>query len=448
LRLSSAERLAKELKPAFIYVFMVNESPHSVDFVNAYLIHILDDNLARILKRLRKEHADGCLRINKKWISFSPNTAGQRLSPIGEALCGAVKTICAPNLREYSLKKADQLESLGFNLHRYDIKTQLAPMNPTELVDVFLGLKKAEISSVESLETRFDIKIAMPEPRLSKGMLQVSPQEADRCKIIVQRDRVFPPAVFEASVFFPPIPNLPANQCKCLIKSEFFQIILEQSSFKFELPPFKELLSGIEEWQNLVRMLISFHKGNCSIIMSSAKLPQELTIPVTFKPNGNSKISEWDINSLEFLLEALRGLDKVFKLSGAAVQKVTLIEIERVVDKLVIANRLFSESPKLPPLNFYTEGPTGTALPEKFDTIYVSLIPIEETTLAYYAVAEVITEKGADAIVLRFHSVSPRGIRAIRQSPDDYYSFIEKAKKETSIASVISMESQEQEKQE
>ena len=109
---------------------------------------------------------------------------------------------------------------------------------------------------------------------------------------------------------------------------------------------------------------------------------------------------------------------------------------------------MFSESPKLPPLNFYTEGPTGTALPEKFDTIYVSLIPIGETTLAYYAVAEVITEKGADAIVLRFHSVSPRGIRAIRQSPDDYYSFIEKAKKETSIASVISMESQEQEKQE
>src|SRR5580704_7974872 len=56
MRLSSAERLAKEPKPAFVYVLRVNKA---LEFVDAHLIHILDDNLGGILQRLRKEHAKG-----------------------------------------------------------------------------------------------------------------------------------------------------------------------------------------------------------------------------------------------------------------------------------------------------------------------------------------------------------------------------------------------------
>ena len=50
VRLSSAERLAKELKPAFICVLKVK----GVEFIEAYLIHIIDKPLERILKRLRE----------------------------------------------------------------------------------------------------------------------------------------------------------------------------------------------------------------------------------------------------------------------------------------------------------------------------------------------------------------------------------------------------------
>src|SRR5260370_31697789 len=41
MRLSSAERLAKEPKPAFVYVFKVNKN---LEFVAAHLIHILAAN--------------------------------------------------------------------------------------------------------------------------------------------------------------------------------------------------------------------------------------------------------------------------------------------------------------------------------------------------------------------------------------------------------------------
>jgi hypothetical protein len=50
MRLSSAEHLAKELKPAFVYVQKVNAR---LEFTGAHLIHVLDEPLAKILKRLR-----------------------------------------------------------------------------------------------------------------------------------------------------------------------------------------------------------------------------------------------------------------------------------------------------------------------------------------------------------------------------------------------------------
>jgi hypothetical protein len=50
VRLSSAERLAKEIKPAFIYVFKVV----GTEITGAYLIHIIGNPLERILKRLRE----------------------------------------------------------------------------------------------------------------------------------------------------------------------------------------------------------------------------------------------------------------------------------------------------------------------------------------------------------------------------------------------------------
>jgi len=44
MRLSSAERLAKELKPAFVYVFTINEAS---EFTSAYILHIFGESLGK-----------------------------------------------------------------------------------------------------------------------------------------------------------------------------------------------------------------------------------------------------------------------------------------------------------------------------------------------------------------------------------------------------------------
>jgi hypothetical protein len=97
MRLSAAERLAKEPKPAFVYVFKVDKN---LEFVSAHLVHMLDENLAIVLKRLRREQFIGTKpsRINRKYISFQASKNGQKIAPTGEALRRAISEACGPDL--------------------------------------------------------------------------------------------------------------------------------------------------------------------------------------------------------------------------------------------------------------------------------------------------------------------------------------------------------------
>lgn len=112
MRLSSAERLAKEPKPSFVYVLKVNKK---LEFVSAYLVHLLDDNLATILKRLRNEHAKAATKINNKYIAFSASRTGQLLSPTGDVLRKTLEALCSSDLDSYMSEKRKQLKTLGFD---------------------------------------------------------------------------------------------------------------------------------------------------------------------------------------------------------------------------------------------------------------------------------------------------------------------------------------------
>ena len=83
LRLSSAERLAKQEAPSFIVVMRLarDGSP-----LHGYLIHLIGSNPAKVLRRLRLAHANDALDINHVKISFdglSGSTACHSRAPSG-----------------------------------------------------------------------------------------------------------------------------------------------------------------------------------------------------------------------------------------------------------------------------------------------------------------------------------------------------------------------------
>jgi hypothetical protein len=111
MRLSAAERLAKEPKPAFVYVFKVDAN---LNFVSAHLVQMLDENLATVLKRLRREEEKGTnpSRINSKYISFKASRCGQMLAPTGRRFStGSFGIVWARSRRLHREKASSTRES-------------------------------------------------------------------------------------------------------------------------------------------------------------------------------------------------------------------------------------------------------------------------------------------------------------------------------------------------
>ena len=121
MTLSSAERLAKEPGPSFVLVLTAERGSEGDDpkLVECHLIHMVDDNLKRVLKRLRETAADPQAKsLAEQTISYSPKLAGQQLPPKGQALRDALIRACGADSLPYFARKDEQLKTLGYESGR------------------------------------------------------------------------------------------------------------------------------------------------------------------------------------------------------------------------------------------------------------------------------------------------------------------------------------------
>jgi hypothetical protein len=430
MRLSSAERLAKEPKPAFVYVLKVNKN---LEFTGAYLIHMLDENLAVILKRLRREQSKGTKAIgtiNKKYIAFRPSRSGQLLPPTGEALRAALISICGSDQSVYIEKKRNQLKSLGFEGRPYEVKTTITVDGHEGLVDVFLGLKEVEIADWKSFETRFGIKLSLNEAEFAKGTMHIQPGRADQCIVTVRESPLSEPATFEADIFFPAIPNLPKEQTKFLVKAKLFKILIDQQRFKFatDEEATKTALLKLGDWLQFLKMLVIFCKGTGTITISPGRFAAG-SLPIKFENTDPAKYI--------YLSQAFEGAQRLLRLAGAPEPMVGLADIVALAQDVIALDRLFSGATDISPLTFTTEWPDGSILPDKFDVIYANFILIAGVMLAHYSVAEMTPVRQGDNIVWKSRTIDPREIVVIQKFPADYLSFVDRAKVKANIKNVI-----------
>ena len=222
MRLSSAERLAKELKPAFICVFKLNDQ---LEFVSAFLIHLLGDPLKVILQRLRAEEKKKAFKLNTKYIYLDVTKVGRPIGATGEALRAALSKLCGKDPHQYVEAKRAQLKELGFEPRPYRIEMTLQLDNQEELVDVFLGLRKGvNIANVRTFETRFGIELPAQPSSIAGGKLSLDPQPVDRCVVTYRRQRLVRPAVFEGQIVFAPGFVTQTGKMAALIRTDFFNI--------------------------------------------------------------------------------------------------------------------------------------------------------------------------------------------------------------------------------
>ncbi len=203
LSLSAAQRLAMRTAPAFVLVLFVEESPEGSGprVAECYLIHLLDDNLAHILKRLREEEVDPDHKpLNQLVISFDPRKAGKRIEFQGNALREALLQISGPDPHAYVLKKEEQLKKLGYDKRRYHVSLKFDPLTIHDYNDMMLGRKPGTPKQIEVKDVRFGMPVRIPEMSGDAAKITVTPSPVTECVIRVRSETSDGAVVFHGDV--------------------------------------------------------------------------------------------------------------------------------------------------------------------------------------------------------------------------------------------------------
>lgn len=279
-RLTSLERLAKEPTPTFIYALEVDSKDKPV---SAFLIHLLDEPLAVILKRLRHEDTAGKGAPNRKRLSLSVTKYGVRLAPTGEALREALESIFQQQGSGYIAKKLDQLENIGFEERRHHGRFRME-FHPQEIVDVFLGLKtNVRVTEFSASEVRFGIP-KESIPLVQEGFLTIRPHPVDGATVSIRGVDEVPDSVLRGQVFIPAAPGIPREYFKTVIDLGALKLVVGNEEVEISIEDFKSPTTPAA-WAMYWRFLWAVQTGKAVLEIVMDKMPNwPIQIPI---PTGD-----------------------------------------------------------------------------------------------------------------------------------------------------------------
>lgn len=221
LKLNMAQRLALDALPSFICVLKVDLK--SNEFTDVFLIHVSEERMSPILKRVRTAQADkNSLSLNKIKITFTPKK-GERIALTGEALRDAIVRYVGSDMHAYVEAKRQQHEKLGYEERPWALSVEFRDLSDSDMLDVLLGRKPdVAVTGVELVETRFSISISEHEPTTAK--ISIIPNPSDTCTIAVRRQVEDSLAIFSGDLITAPRVN---GKRRTVVRSELFSILFE-----------------------------------------------------------------------------------------------------------------------------------------------------------------------------------------------------------------------------
>ena len=156
LSLSAIDRLAKDPRPALVIVFRMRADG---EIQSAYLVHLIGNELARVLKRLRLAEARKAHDINHVDISYDYEKVGQRFEPTAAGLSSALSAACGQDPGAYTAKKQRQLDELGYENGQFEAEALLQIEGPEHFANLLLGLAPLKPHRLRVYDSRFGIRL-------------------------------------------------------------------------------------------------------------------------------------------------------------------------------------------------------------------------------------------------------------------------------------------------
>lgn len=437
--LLALEHLAKDLRPAFIFVLHVTDDLTSAA---AYLAHLRGDLLAFILKSLREVRA-AKKRLSGRQVRLALDDWFTPLLVDHHAFRQSLEAAIGPSMSAYAEAKQRQLDTLGFEHGHMDVSVKLAG-NRQEITDAFLGLRPIQVTGATAVETRFGIPIPMPDFP-SDGEWHFSPKSFGHCTMLIYDDPAKRPFRFKGQMYSVPKQLLPENELQNLIRTKLFDL-----RFKATVPPndggsssinmavtlvidperLRKIRVPAEEWYSLYGFLAAAQAHPVRIEMVTKK---------KIIPNGTFTIHQSDADwaaAAKFCKVA----ERIFEAAGWRGSKLAIEDIWQGGERLAVLDALTTNPSLVGPLTFTTianeieDGSEHAAL-------YIDSIPFGEFSIAYAIRGQMVASVRDQEVVWESKELSLYQVRRIRSRQRDFDQFSEAVRRQIADENIISVRS-------
>lgn len=437
-RLSSLERLAKELRPAFVVVLKVNGA---LEVKEAWGAHLRDDFLSHVLRNLREaqladkqpNNVDITVSI-KKWFTPMPPT-GAAFREWAEGAIGA-------SMADYGAAKQRQLSTLGYERGFLDIKTTLEADTSEDMIEGLLGLRPIRATHFEGIDQRFDLPLPSPDVPSGSGMVEFKPFPFDSGVLLARGAAEDVPARFKVDLYR--TPALRGDRSRVLIRSQVFRMMLRLDehvegsgtvgmNFTLESGVVEGLKQPCLSWRDLARLMGWLTGGNIVIEVMTKKKPRNLRWDGT-TPAGLKGRDHW--RRVERLAEAGHA---ILERAGWQGTKVNLHDLHDVAEDIFVVEAMLRDPSRLDPLTFATEKAPSERGDAPEQMLYFNYFPLGKHRVAYAAVID-LSMQPADELC-RWSGTINRvfSIQRLQDRERNYESFIEECRASAGLRSYVAI---------
>lgn len=308
LSLSAIDRLTKDPRAAIIIVFRMRDDG---ELQSGYIVHLIGNELARVLRRLRAAEARKAMDINHADISYDYEKTGKRFEPTPDGLRAALLSACGDSPATYTIEKQRQLAELGYENGQFEAEALLWIEGPQHLSNMLLGLVPLQPRELRVFDNRFGIRLPYRGTLFDDiDEIRLTPPTLGPCEISVRGQGFGSAARFEAEMFIGP-PLVGLNEPELLIRHADFIIRLTSGGLNFEtVAAIQGVGRSLDQWADLIRALALMATGRATLTISgNARIPK-FSLPV------DQPITGPYLDELRIISEFLDGWQRLLAIAG------------------------------------------------------------------------------------------------------------------------------------
>jgi len=308
LRLSAAEKLAKQTDPSFIVAFSFDRN--DLREFDIHVIELRGPNLASVLKSLRVNDKRRRRAANHVEVAFPLKSIERLRQSTGEAIKERLAGSIGTSASAYASAKARELRVLGYDSKPLRGEITFQNIAPLELLDVFLGHRacSAKISNVT--ETRFGVSIPRRELETNSAEITLKPREVLACSIVVKSESFNKPLRFTGEYFYASIPGARGIIWKAKVEAKFFRLTFDAGGARVDVghKHIKGQRYTVQEWRDFYRLALAMTKNAFEVRIRGQGVP---SLPVWDFPPDESDDMPDDTAARNWLFEALSDIADV-----------------------------------------------------------------------------------------------------------------------------------------